>query len=89
MTELPDWNRYLVIQRDPNLGCISTGYEWMLRVAGIQGIDLDSFQDDFNLEAKGLGGNNFNSIAKAVAITYPNIRIIENPLITAFAHPRL
>lgn len=75
MTELMNWDKHLVIQRDPNLGCIPTGYEWMLRVAEIPGIDFENFQCEFNLQANLMGDNNFESIAKAVRNRYPTVRI--------------
>lgn len=75
MPELTNWKRHLVVQRDPVLGCIPTGYEWMLRVAEIQGISLATFQDDFNLQALGRGENNFDTIADAVECTYSHVRI--------------
>lgn len=76
MPELSNWNKYLVIQRDPTQGCIPTGYEWMLRMVEAKGIDLNGFQEDFNLESKGFGANNFDSIAQAVFKVYPNVRIV-------------
>lgn len=75
MVELQNWNTALVTQRDKILGCIPTGFEWMLRVSGVQGVDFVHFQEDFNLQAKGLGYNNFNSIADTVKNVYPNIEI--------------
>lgn len=75
MPELPNWNLHVVVQRDPDLGCIPTGLEWMLRVVRFSGIDFDRFQDEFNLQAKGIAENNFESIANAVQIKYPNVKI--------------
>jgi hypothetical protein len=58
-------------------GCIPTGYEMILRAAGAQGIDFNSFQDDFDLD-KDLPpdaphGNHFGSVADAVKATYPSV----------------
>jgi len=75
MAELPNWNRYLVVQRDPELGCIPTGYEWMLRTVEFPGIDFAGFQDEFNLQANGRGANDFISIANAVQAKYPEVKI--------------
>lgn len=75
MAELPNWNRYLVVQRDPQLGCIPAGYEWMLRMAEFPGIDFAGFQDEFNLQANGRGANDFASIANAVQAKYPYVKI--------------
>lgn len=66
-----DWASHVVHQRDEDLGCIPTGYEWLIRVKAIQGIRLETFQEDFNIQARGLGSNNFVSIAKAVSEAYP------------------
>ena len=75
MTELPNWNKYLVMQCDPELGCIPTGIEWMLRTVEFPGIDFAKFQDEFNLQANGRGANDFVSIANAVQAKYPNVKI--------------
>ena len=75
MPELPNWNRYLVVQRDRDLGCIPTGYEWMLRVVEFPGINFDGFQDEFNLQAKKIEANNFDSSARAVQNKYPGVKI--------------
>ena len=48
----PDWKRFAVFQRRPLSGCIPTGYETLLRAANIEGIDLDSLQDDFYLDQR-------------------------------------
>jgi hypothetical protein len=75
MPYLPDWDKCLIEQRDLERGCIPTGYEWMTRVAGIEDVNLETFQEDFNLEARGEGENNFDSIAEAVERRYPGVRI--------------
>ena len=75
MPYLPDWDKCLIEQRDLERGCIPTGYEWMIRVAGIEDVNLETFQEDFNLEARGEGENNFDSIAEAVERRYPSVRI--------------
>jgi len=36
MPELSNWKETLVIQRDPKLGCIPAGYEWIIRFARIE-----------------------------------------------------
>ena len=75
MPYLPDWDKCLIEQRDLERGCIPTGYEWMIRVAGIEDVNLETFQEDFNLEARGEGGNNFDTIAEAVEERYSHVRI--------------
>ena len=77
MSLFPDWQRYAVTQRRGMTGCIPTGYEIILRAAGAQGIDFDSFQDDFDLE-KDLPPdaprvNHFGSVANAVKAKYPSV----------------
>ena len=73
----PDWKRYVVRQRRPLSGCIPTGYEMLLRAADFEGIDLDSFQDDFDLDQRIAEGvaprNNFDSVADAVRARYPHL----------------
>lgn len=73
MPELQNWNKYLVSQRH-QLGCIPAGFEWMIRYAAIEYVELEKFQEDFNLQARGEGENNFESIVKAVSEQYPYIR---------------
>lgn len=75
MPELLNWNKALVVQRDPILGCIPTGYEWMLRVCDFPEINFDRFQDEFNIQATGIADNNFHTIAQAVQNRYPVVRI--------------
>lgn len=75
MPELRNWNTTLVIQRDPELGCIPAGYEWLIRYMGIKGVDFNHFQEEFNLQAQGKAENNFDSVAKAVELGYPYVRI--------------
>jgi hypothetical protein len=58
-------------------GCIPTGYEMMLRAAGAQGVDFESFQNDFDLE-KDLPPdaprvNHFGSVAAAIRSKYPSV----------------
>jgi hypothetical protein len=76
MPELLNWNKALPVQRDPVLGCIPTGYEWMLRVGDFLEINLDRFQDEFNLQAAGIAENNFDTIAQAVQNKYPVVKIV-------------
>jgi len=49
----------------------------LLRAADVQGVDLDSFQDEFDLDqdiAKGVPPrNNFDSVADAVRAKYPHL----------------
>lgn len=71
MPSLENWQEHFVVQRDGDLGCIPTGYEWLIRMHGIVGIDLENFQEEFNLEGTGGEENNFASIAAAVVKKYP------------------
>lgn len=79
MTAFPDWQKYIVPQRRLQTGCIPTGYEILTRAAGIPHIDLDSFQDDFDLDkdkdfdAADNPKNNFDSVAAAVKKKYPDL----------------
>ncbi len=79
MTAFLDWQKYVVPQRRLQTGCIPTGYEILARAAEIPDIDLDSFQDDFDLDkdkdfaAGDKPENNFNSIAATVQKKYPHL----------------
>jgi predicted metal-dependent HD superfamily phosphohydrolase len=72
-----DWKRFAVRQRRPLSGCIPTGYEMLLRAANVQDVDLDSFQDEFDLDQDVAIGvaprNNFESVADAVRAKYPHL----------------
>jgi hypothetical protein len=50
MPELPGWRNFAVEQRRPATGCIPTGFEMLVRAAGLADVDLSSFQDDFDLD---------------------------------------
>ena len=63
MGAFPNWQKFAVHQRRQATGCIPTSYEIILRAAGIQGIDFNSFQDDFDIEEEaGLKFKEFASI---------------------------
>lgn len=79
MSQFENWQDYAVVQRNPQTGCIPTGYEMLARAAGVQGIDFDTFQDDFDLDTGKMVGtddgftNNFESVADAVLKKYPKL----------------
>ncbi|KKK62001.1 hypothetical protein LCGC14_3008690, partial [marine sediment metagenome] len=75
MVELIEWQKALVIQKDHRFGAIVAGYEWMIRHNKIKDISFETFQDDFNLQAKDKGKNDFDPIANAVSKKYPNVRV--------------
>lgn len=70
MSELPNWDNIVVPQRHPT-GCIPTGYEWLVRYLGIQGVNLATFQEDFDLGNE----NSFASVAERINSRYPYINI--------------
>jgi len=77
MSVFSDWQQFAVHQRRERTGCISAGYEMLLRAAGAQGIDFDAFQDDFDLD-KDLAEeaprvNHFQTVAEAVTAKYPQV----------------
>jgi len=77
MSVFPEWEQYAVHQRREMTGCIPTGYEMLLRAAGVEGIAFDTFQDEFDLEGGPLRDrterNNFTSVADAVRRKYPHV----------------
>ena len=79
MTAFPGWQKYVVPQRRLETGCIPTAYEILVRAAGIPNIDVDSFQEDFDLDkekdfdAGDKPENNFTSVAAAVRKKYPKL----------------
>jgi len=75
-TVFPDWQKFVVHQRRSRTGCIPTGYEMLLRAAGITSVNYARFQDDFDLDvnlgrARTVPRNNFISVAAAVRLKYP------------------
>jgi hypothetical protein len=81
MSAFPDWQKFVVKQKRPQTGCIPTGYETILRAAGVKGVDFVSFQDDFDLDKDkefrpGVNfQNNFESVANAVKGRYPHVTL--------------
>ncbi|MCB7130377.1 MAG: hypothetical protein J3T61_12665 [Candidatus Brocadiales bacterium] len=75
MSAFPDWEQYAVPQHRVQTGCIPTGYEMILRAAGVEAINFETFQDEFDLDKDIKPGqqpkNNFTSVADAVRRRYP------------------
>lgn len=76
MSVFPDWKKYAVPQKRDKTGCIPTGYELLLRAANIQGINYQNFQDEFDLEYKKIGVNNFVTVANTIKNQYPHVDIL-------------
>jgi hypothetical protein len=80
----PDWKTFAAVQKHKETGCIPTIYETMLRIAGVTGVDFDTFQEDFDLDLPGLGEkkNNFVSVADAVKAKYPEVEFAQEAFTT-------
>lgn len=65
----------IVVKQREELGCIPSGYEWMIRFAKIEDVDLNNFQEEFNLQERGLAKNSFMPIGDAIQKKYPQIKI--------------
>jgi len=74
MSELSHWRDVIVPQRYET-GCVPTGYEWLIRYLGIERVELDTFQEDFDLQRVHQGMNSFASIADRIRSRYPFIDI--------------
>src|SRR4051794_20247525 len=80
MGVFPDWEKFATVQRRPMTGCIPTGYEFLLRACGIQGIDFDSFQDEFDLDYRqplspeNPSQNHFGPVSRAINAKYPQVK---------------
>ena len=70
MAQLFDWPKTVVPQRHES-GCIPTGYEWLIRYLKIQGVNLETFQEDFDLGQD----NSFDSVSAKIRSVYPTINI--------------
>jgi hypothetical protein len=44
-------------------------------MSGVKGVNFDHFQEEFNLQAQGKANNNFDTIADAIELRYPHVRI--------------
>lgn len=73
MAKLDGYNNTLVIQRNRRTGCIPSGIEWMARYMKVHEVDCISFQEDFDLEARGEKCNGFETVPPAVSMNYPQI----------------
>ena len=74
----PDWQKYAIHQRRSLSGCIPTAYEMILRSVGVKHVDLEPFQDDFDLDKDIKQGdmprNNFESVANKIRRSYPSVQ---------------
>jgi hypothetical protein len=74
-----DWIRFSVHQQRPFSGCIPTGYEYLCRSNGLEEINYNSFQDDFDfdkdLSSSDIPQNNLYFIKEKILEIYPNINI--------------
>ena len=79
MSLFPNWQDFAVHQRQAQTGCIPTGYEMLLKAAGVTYVDYSSFQEDFDLDiGKTLGidkfVNNFDSVSQVIQDSYSDIQ---------------
>jgi hypothetical protein len=78
MSAFPNWQQYIVTQKRSATGCIPTGYEVILRAANCEGVNFETFQDEFDLDKDLNSGeqpqNNFESVAQAIQAKYPDVR---------------
>src|SRR5262245_10377612 len=71
MPEIPNWRSHVVTQKRQGCGCVPAGFEYLLRIAGVTGIDYSTFQDNFDLAANNSGQNSFTAVAAAIRRVYP------------------
>jgi len=65
-----NWEFYVVRQRDPETGCIPTGYEILLKD---KGIEYDGFQEKVDCVRLDGIANDFTTVAEKIKKEYPNI----------------
>lgn len=65
MAQLLNWSKTVVPQRHES-GCIPTGYEWLIRYLKIQGVNLKTFQEDFDLGQD----NSLDSVSAKIRSVY-------------------
>jgi len=66
---LVGWEKNAAVQRKDD-SCVATGFEYLLRSAGVLGIDYATFQDEFDLGAL----NDYPTVARAIERKYPDVR---------------
>lgn len=77
MSAFPDWQKYAVPQKRKRSGCIPTAYETLLRAAHVEGVNFETFQDEFDLDQSGgVPRNHFGSVADAVRKKYPAVDFV-------------
>lgn len=77
MVELSHWQDVIVPQRN-DTGCIPTGYEWIIRYLNIEGVNLETFQEDFDLDLERRSPpyeNSFESVRNRIMRRYPQINV--------------
>ena len=74
MVEIQNYKK-IIVEQTEKLGCVSTGYEWLVRFSKINDVNLDNFKKEFNLQERGRGINNFIAIKEAIIKKYPQIKI--------------
>ena len=62
VVELSHWDELRVLERHRVTGCIPTGFDSMIRYSGIEGVNLDVFQEDLDLFRSGRDLNRFVNI---------------------------
>jgi hypothetical protein len=75
MARLNDPDRVCVVQRNPFTGCIPAATEWILRYHGAEGINFDSFQEDFDRFVLRGENNNFETVKGDVAGAHPHVEL--------------
>jgi hypothetical protein len=70
--EVQNWIAALSQQRNEKTGCIPWSYEWMLRYKGAS-VDFTTFQQEFDLQAKGKEANHFSNVAREISGRYPGV----------------
>jgi len=74
MEEYPNWQQLVVPQKNP-AGCIPWCYEMMLRAITAEGIQFESFQDEFDLNnIQKAPVANFMNVAQAVESKYSGVK---------------
>ena len=74
MTKLDKADSIQVVQRHKTTGDLPAAMEWMARFMEVADVDFDSFQEEFDLERRGMGANGLQTVPVFISRKYPQIR---------------
>lgn len=81
MFELRNWSAIKIIQINVTTSCIPAGIEWLLRYLHMEHnltlliLNLDNFQNEFDLQHLGIDTNSFGSVSNRLREVHPELNL--------------